>query len=94
MSDVIENGDSSLDLEEIQSDTEKWKGRCMALYSSIFALKGSTTCSQWAAIDQHRSGAAPCKRKLNGLSVSANDLSVFKVRGADDEEESGGGDEG
>ena len=93
VSKVIENGDSSLDLEEIQSNTEKWKGRCMASYSSIFALKGSTTCSQWTHINQDRSGATPCNRKLKGLSGSANDLSMFKVRRADDEEESGGGDE-
>ena len=90
VSKVIENGDSSLDLlEEIQSNTEKWKARSMASYSSIFVSK-TTTCPQWTELDQYRSGAVSCTRELSGLTVSANELSAFEIRGADDDERRGG----
>ena len=89
MSDVIEKGDSTLDLEEIRSNTEKWKARSMASYSSIFVSKTST-CPQWTELDQYRSGAVSCTRELSDLTVNANDLSAFKIRGADDDDERGG----
>ena len=81
VSKVIENGDSSLDLlEEIQSNTEKWKGRCMASYSSIFVSKTTRV----SAVDRTRSISKRCSivySGVSGLTVSEERFDdAFEIR--------------